>query len=327
MFKPRKLHSLSEDNTIAVTTIRELVLAWRSEELLPYENNRGLLGVSSNRVSKIVESFDSNGLGVFTMAKVKDKYQLADAHTRMESLDELADSLNTNILDKQVLLSIVPEAQLVPIYALLNDGKSHSGAMKISNPDYLLGNVGKRLMRQAGINISPTFQQNMWDVILSFLTQETDLTLCDVYRARRLVDNEYIDVPAGMGTKLPINKEQSDSVIKALKYYKEVMIQYDTHRPTSASSGKMQKDPYSIGGSPGLFITIVYDQLRSKPLLTDRSASRLAATIFNNASKVKEAASTVARRSSDKVNISAIFKSLSAFEKTTPDQRDDWKGE
>lgn len=327
MLKFKKLHDLNKDNIVAVTTIRELVLAWRDGSLVPYDNNRGSQGVSPARVAKIVDNFDENGLGMFTMALVEGKHQLADAHTRMMGIDELADTLDGTILSKEVLVMIVPESELVSIYALLNDGKSHTGANKITNNDYLLGNIGHRITRQAGVEISPTLQQNMWDIIVASLHADSGMSLRDVYTARRTIDKEYIDVPADASVKLPISREQQGRIIAGLKYYKELMTKYDSHRAVSASSGKLQKDPYSLNSSSGLFITVFYDCMRDKPLITSRNVSRLASTIFNNAAKVKDTTSTVARRSNDKVNVSALFKAFGTFDNTTPEDRDSWKGE
>lgn len=251
-------------------TIRDYLKLVDEGKIVDYQYNRGAQGTRGTQVNEIAEHFSPVGLGIIHVSRRADnKLELTDGHTRTRALLQRHGNsmMSEEEYDFPVIVRVVHESDHFRAYSAVNSGIAHSSTMKITNPDYLLGYWGQRIQKDAGIALSSTALECMWDTVVAKLGRPAEeISVAYSHQTRHFNRLNLYNEPAE-SKRMIISEDFYHEILRALKYYETFRQEFSKLSPMS-SRGAMLPGSKQILRQKGPFALIFHDAMRKNPIIT-----------------------------------------------------------
>lgn len=135
-----------------IITLKNLISVANNGMIDYYENNRGFSGLTENHITRLVDEFDYNSLGILSMVynKKKKRLKTVDGSHRMGALCRLAvEGKLEKYWDEEIVIKVVDEKEFFTTYQNINSGIAHTKGNTLSNKDLAYGKLISYVTRHA----------------------------------------------------------------------------------------------------------------------------------------------------------------------------------
>lgn len=294
---------VGENIVVATVTVRDYITAVLGGVLIDYDKNRGTGRLNGTKVRNIAENYDSNGMGVITVADWRDgTFMKADAHHRTAAIMAknkcMYDCLpfSEEQLAQKLTIHLIKKEDFIRIYGKLNNSHGHSAKHKVLNTDLGLGSMLEEVfeLQEQDSVVLDTFHtaiaRCIYGYIGEFKKPAKELSYADISLDRKAVSSE-----AGLTKEefsITLTASQKDAIANALDYMNVTYSLFKTLNNLSSrgSKIKLNQTARSILRNASLFGLLFWDKLSGREHITDVLPKTLALRITEKDAQIEKQA-------------------------------------
>jgi len=284
---------------IQCCTVVDVLCAVLKGDIVAYSNNRGSGSVSLKTVGEVSDNFNQHAISEITIGRHDGKTRIADGHSRIEGLIRrwYSGRMTVAELNAPISVRIVPPTQFLKIYEIRNSSAQHTAVEKITNSDYMFGNIFKELNSRFGAE-PPTIQAIIQAIMrkshnLTSLTYvinwlaTTDgsgnFTYVDCFDERTEVKKLHLRIKGEAPYQL--NDGQYQKLCDGIRFYATIS---DIIRKDIKSGKILDRKPVKTVMKSGPTFGLIVGDYVSGDQCFKTSSARLASRIMRNASELSQ---------------------------------------
>jgi len=281
---------LGADVGLHTYSVIDLVKAVAMGEVRPYKNNRGGGIINPKTVNEVANKFNRYCFGEIKLGKF-DPPIIADGHGRMEGLIRrfAGGKLTEQEKDLHVSVQIVPKQKFYEVYELANSQVNHRAVEKLTNPDFLFGDLFAQLKPIVGGEVWEDFIKDKFYKQISYLfyyfakhpQYPQNVSYVDVFACRDVTTE--LELCQLKKSPFKVSKIEFERLAAGIRFYVEVFQTIKDH-----ITENMDTKPIKALRSSAPFMALIVIDEMSGTHQFGKSSLLLAKRILSNASDIRQ---------------------------------------
>lgn len=284
---------------IRFCTVADVICLLLKEEIVAYSNNRGSGSVSLKTVNEVSDNFNPHAISEITIGRHDGKTRIADGHSRAEGLIRrwYSGRMTVAELNAKISVRIVPPTQFLKIYEIRNSSAQHTAVEKITNRDYMFGDMFQQLNNRFDAE-SPTIQATIQAIMrkshnLTSLTYvmnwlattdgSSNFSYVACFDERTEVKKLHLRIKGEAPYQL--NDAQYQKLCDGIRFYATIS---DIIRKDIKSGKILDRKPVKTVMKSGPTFGLIVGDYVSGDQCFKTSSARLASRIMRNASELSQ---------------------------------------